>query len=423
MLVAQLACAPADERSAPRVVGPEPTALAASTIDTLATSLDTPWGIATTPDGHILFTERSGCILRLSANAADDANARAATDNGGRELRRTRLGCLDVYSKDPNYHPESGLMGLALDPAFADNGVFYVYATVQRATVAGARSIWQRAIRKLGLSSPTPDELAFENQIVRIELRGDSIAERQVIVRGIPTSHYHAGGALAFGPDGMLYASVGDGRLPEFAQDSTVLVGRILRYRADGSIPADNPIPQSPVWAWGFRNPQGLAWLPDGTLLAIDHGPSGLDVEGARMGRDELNVVQRGANYGWPAVAGVDAERTMRGVEAVSPIRVWNPAVAPAGIAYEATDSLGVHRVLVTRLRGGIERLYLARRDAAWQVLRAELIDFAELRRLRGIQRAGPEQWLVGTSNVGVRGVNRGADDLLLRVSLPTGQR
>ncbi len=401
--LALVACASAEEPSAATAVGPEASTGPDVAFDTVATSLSTPWGIATTRDGRIFATERNGCLLRIAGE------------------RRITLGCLDVYAEHPNWHPESGLMGLALDPDFTSTSALYVYATVPRDPAPAAASTTTRLLRRLGLASPSPADLAFENRIYRLVLRGDSIVERRSIVVGIPTSHYHAGGALAFGPDGMLYATVGDGRIPPYAQDSTALIGKILRYRADGSVPPDNPIPGSPVWAWGFRNPQGLAWLPDGTLFAIDHGPSGLEIEGQRMGRDELNVVRRGANYGWPTVAGVDrtaGDRRDSGAT-VAPIRVWHPAVAPAALAYEGSDATGAHHLLVARLRGGLERISVEQRDGTWSVTRAELFALADLRRLRGIHRAGEHQWLVGTSNIGVRGVDHGADDLLVRVTIP----
>ena len=113
----------------------------------------------------------------------------------------------------------------------------------------------------------------------------------------IPSRSFHRGGRLEIGPDGKLYAATGDCRAtkPEIAQDVTSLGGKILRINVDGSIPADNPFPNSYVYSYGHRNPQGLAWSHDGTLYASEHGPSA---------NDEINKIQEGKNYGWPVITG-----------------------------------------------------------------------------------------------------------------------
>lgn len=395
-----------DATSAPsgdaRSLGPVSTPLAAAH-DTLVRDLVTPWGIAPTADGRIFVTERTGCLKVLHADG-----------------RVHTLHCLDVYATDDNWHPESGLMGIALHPDFVGTQQLYLYATVRRDAAPPAPTLGFRIRRRLGLASDGPAQLAHENRIFLVQLQGDSVRDVRPVVTGIPASHYHAGGALAFGPDGMLYATVGDARLTDLAQQPDALLGKILRYRADGSIPEDNPIAGSPVWAWGFRNPQGLTWLSDGTLVTIDHGPSGLEVEGLRTGRDELNIVARGANHGWPLVAGLD---TLDGgrvpQDVVAPVRVWNPAVAPAGLAYEGRDEvLGTERVVVGRLRGGLERLHLRRNGDGWRVVQSELLDLPALRRIRSVHISATNGWLVSTSNIGIRGTDLGADDLLLRIRL-----
>ena len=102
---------------------------------------------------------------------------------------------------------------------------------------------------------------------------------------------------MKIGPDGKLYATVGDATQPSLAQDVTTLEGKILRINLDGSIPNDNPFPQSYIYSYGHRNPQGLAWSTDGTMYASEHG---------NAANDEINIIEKGKNYGWPLIEGTE---------------------------------------------------------------------------------------------------------------------
>ncbi|WP_394160168.1 PQQ-dependent sugar dehydrogenase [Galactobacter valiniphilus] len=161
---------------------------------------------------------------------------------------------------------EGGLLGLAADGA----GHLFVYSTGEDG-----------------------------NRIQRFELLGEPgslrLGSARDLLTGIPAGTNHNGGRLALGPDGMLYAGTGDAGERESAQDLDSLAGKILRLRPDGSVPADNPFPGSPVYSYGHRNPQGLAFTPDGRLLASEFGQNTWD---------ELNVIEAGKNYGWPTVEG-----------------------------------------------------------------------------------------------------------------------
>ncbi|WP_343035646.1 PQQ-dependent sugar dehydrogenase [Isoptericola sediminis] len=236
----------------------------------VTTRLAAPWSIAFV-DGTPLVSERdSARVLEV----ADDGTTRevgvvAGVDGSG----------------------EGGLLGLAVD----DRRRLFVYST-------GADG----------------------NRIQRYDLRGDpgalTLGEPVTLVDGIPAASFHDGGRLAFGPDGMLYASTGDAGVPERAQDPDSLAGKILRMTADGEAPGDNPSPGSLVYSSGHRNVQGLAWADDGTLFATEFGQNTWD---------ELNVVEPGANYGWPDVEGI------AGVEGfVDPVQQWRPEDAsPSGLA------------------------------------------------------------------------------------------
>jgi glucose/arabinose dehydrogenase len=208
--------------------------------------------------------------------------------------------------------------------------------------------------------------------------------------------------------------SVGDAWRPPLAADTDALVGKILRFERDGSIPADNPTPGSPVWARGLRNTQAFDWLPDGSLLGVEHGPSGADTESGRMGQDELNVIQPGADYGWPRVAGWAGSEG-----STPPIWVWRNAIAPGGLsvvqASATTDSVAV---MVAGLRFKLLLLSLVRGAEGWSVRDGVSLISGDYGRLRGVVQAPDGSFWVTTSNRDARGQAGPLDDLILRVEL-----
>lgn len=203
---------------------------------------------------------------------------------------------------------EGGLLGLAVD----DQGRLYVYST-------GAE----------------------ENRIQRFDVTGSpgslALGEAVTILDGIPSASYHDGGRLAFGPDGMLYATSGDAGQADQAQDVDSLGGKILRMNADGEVPEGNPFEGSLVYSYGHRNPQGLAWSKDGTMFATEFGQNTWD---------ELNIITAGANYGWPTVEGIaDAEGF------TDPVQQWTPEMAsPSGMTH--LDGT----LFIANLRGSVLR-------------------------------------------------------------------
>ena len=320
---------------------------AAGAPTTVATGLDAPWSVVLL-DGTPLVSERdSARILEL----AEDGSAREAGVVDGVETAG-----------------EGGLLGLALD----DDGRLYVCSTA-----------------------------AGGNRIQRYELAGEpgtlSLGEPTTILDGLPAASVHDGGRLAFGPDGMLYATVGDAGVPDRAQDLRSLGGKILRMTPDGEVPVDNPFDGSLVYSYGHRNVQGLAWADDGTLFATEFGQDTWD---------ELNVITPGANYGWPEVEG--AGDAGADDEFVDPVQQWPPSEAsPSGMAH--LDGT----LFIANLRG--------------QVLRAVPVDdpststdhyAGEHGRLRDAV-PGPEGrlWLV-TSNTDGRGSPGPEDDQILSVDV-----
>ncbi|WP_395638866.1 PQQ-dependent sugar dehydrogenase [Pseudolysinimonas sp.] len=160
-----------------------------------------------------------------------------------------------------------------------------------------------------------------DNRIVRMPYDGDSLGEAEVVLEGIAKAGNHNGGRIAFGPDGMLYATTGDAARPDLSQDPDSLNGKILRMTATGAVPDDNPTAGSLVYSLGHRNPQGIAWDADGQLWAAEFGQNTWD---------EFNRIEPGANYGWPVVEGITGESGF-----VDPVLQWATSEAsPSGLAF-----------------------------------------------------------------------------------------
>jgi glucose/arabinose dehydrogenase len=239
-----------------------------------------------------------------------------------------------------------------------------------------------------------------------------------VVIDGIPANNVHAGGALAFGPDGQLYLTAGDAQDPPEAQNTGSLAGKILRYTPTGGIPSDNPFPGSPVYAYGVRNSQGLAWQPSTRdLFATDHGPSGGGSEGGRRDHDELNAIKRAGNYGWPVVIGTENDRF------IPPIAVWSPAIAPSGLAFYDGQAIADWRgnAFVGALRGRrLVRVVVEEAPgtpAGWRMTGQESLFQDQFGRIR-LVAMGPDGALYfGTSNRDGRGNPAQADDRIFKIS------
>lgn len=261
-------------------------------VETVVGNLEVPWSIVWAPDGRMFFTERVGRVR--------------VYENG--KLRPQPL--FTVPDVEPS--GESGLMSIALHPQFASNHLLYLsYAF---------KGEGQRV------------------RVVRYRETASGLSERTVIVDNLPAAQFHAGCRLRFGPDNKLYITTGDATQRELAQRLDSLAGKILRVNDDGTVPPDNPfVGQSNVrpelWTYGHRNPQGIDWQPGTNLLfETEHGPSGFDGPG---GGDEVNIVEKGKNYGWPVIHHTE---THAGME--SPLLEYTPACAPAsGMFYRGAQS------------------------------------------------------------------------------------
>lgn len=341
------------------------------TVETWMENLEIPWSLLFLKDGRALVSERPGRIRVIK--------------NG--KLQEHPYAVIDVV-----HAGEGGLMGLALHPEFPNRPYLYAMHTYQE----GGN---------------------LYNRVVRLKDLGDKGVFDRVIIDRIPGGRFHNGGRIAFGPDGLLYIATGEIFKAELAQDRGSLGGKILRLTDEGEIPKDNPFKESPVYSYGHRNPQGLSWHPETQdLFASEHGPSG---EFLIFGNDEINVIVKGGNYGWPEVVGAPARRPY-----IDPLLVWKKASPPSGMTFYNGKLLPhLHGDLfVATLRSvSLIRVKMRRDDRAYKVTDIERWFASDQRsgkygRLRDVV-VGPEGALYFlTNNRDGRGRPQSGDDKIYRI-------
>jgi len=329
---------------------------------TIADGLNVPWGIAFLPDGRALVAQR-------------DAGSIVVIDPEGEGNDRVReLGRVPGSVGRPG--GEAGLLGLAVHPD--DDHQFFAFV------------------------STSADE-----RIVRIALKDDRLGDIEPILTGIPTGGRHHGGRLLFGPDGHLYVGTGEAGRPELAQDRNSLGGKILRITPDGKPVDGNPF-DSEVWSWGHRNVEGLAFDEEDRLWACEFGDRKVD---------ELNLIKKGGNYGWPEYEGESDNP-----DYISPKVTWPTSdCSPSGMAItESGGTSGWHAdsgqrgtAFLAALRG--ERLWSVPLDGT-DVGEPQDHFVGEYGRLRTVVVAPDESLWVTTSNTDGRGRQRDGDDRILRV-------
>lgn len=314
--------------------------------EVIADHLEVPWSIERV--GEIFYiAERPGNIVKI--------------ENGKVERQAVEL-------KQPLFTAsEAGLLGFVLAPDFKQSNHAYAYYSYE-------------------------DNTGQFNRIITLHLENGIWREESLLVDRIPSAAWHSGGRLKIGPDGMLYATTGDASTPEIAQNVESLSGKILRVNLDGTIPDDNPYENSYVYSYGHRNPQGLTWLPDGTLYVSEHGQSA---------NDEINKIEAGENYGWPTIQGVEEAEGMRAPLFTSGSEsTW----APSGMDHY-NDKL-----YVAALRGNaILEFNLKTED-----YEAAIEGFG---RIRDVRIEGNELFFI-TNNLDGRGSPQENDDKLYRVTL-----
>lgn len=334
----------------------------------VAEQLDVPWSMVFAPDGTLFVTERPGRIRVI---------------RDGRLLPDPLPGLQEVSSK-----AEIGLLGIALHPDFSSNPLVYVSH--------GVGDGQQRSLR-----------------VVRYRLENSHLTSPEVILDNVSAKHLHAGCRLLFAPDRTLFITTGDAGTSPAASQLDNLIGKTLRVTDDGKVPPDNPFvgrtdARPEIWSYGHRNAQGMAWEPGtGRLFQCEHGPSDWDAPG---GGDEVNIIRRGAHYGWPVI---HHRQTAPGMEA--PWAEWTPAIAPGGMTFYSGDKLPRWKgnAFVACLKGEcVLRIEVKNGQAAGQ----ERLFTGEFGRIREVAE-GPDGYLYfATSNKDGYGQPRPGGDKIYRI-------
>lgn len=336
-------------------------------VETVIPNLEVVWSIVWAPDGRMFFTERAGRVRVF--------------ENG--KLRAEPVFVVpDVEPKG-----ESGLMSLALHPQFASNHLLYL----SYAYNSGGTQV----------------------RVVRYRETATGLTDRKVIIENIPAAQFHAGCRLRFGPDGKLYVTTGDATDRQLAQQLNSIAGKILRLNDDGTVPSDNPFvgrsdARPEIWAYGSRNAQGIDFQPGTNLLwETEHGPSGFDGPG---GGDEVNIIERGKNYGWPVIHHLARQAGME-----SPVLEYTPACAPASGMFYRGSKLPAFKgnFFLGCLRG--ERIIRVTTNGRQVVSQEDLLK-GQYGRIRDIAE-GPDGYIYfSTSNRDGRGKPASDDDRIMRL-------
>lgn len=320
-------------------------------IDVFGENLEAPWEIVFLPDGTMLSTERPGHVFMLGKGRIATLPNVAASGEGG-------------------------LLGMALSPDFVSDRFLYLYYTYRE----GGRIL---------------------NRVSRFTFENETLTGETVILDRIPGANFHNGGRIKFGPDGKLYVTTGDAQETSLSQNLNSLAGKILRMNPEGSVPQDNPFPGSLVYAYGLRNPQGLAWHPEtGALYASDHGPTS---------QDEINLILPGRNYGWPVATCNQPDERFE-----SPIVCYVEfTMAPSGIGFLKGNRPEDTALFVSGLRGNVVMKLELNEDGGLKRQSPLLSDYGRIRTV--VEEDGA--LYVATNNRDGRGVPRSGDDKILKIT------
>lgn len=281
----------------------------------IVNNLNYPWEILWGPDDHIWMTERGGKISRI--NPATGAVIPVFT-------------IAEVVSNG-----EGGLLGMVLHPSFTATP--YVFVVYNYNNGAG-----------------------YREKVVRYTFNGTTLTNPQPLIDNIAAANIHNGSRLVITPDLKLFITTGDAASTANAQNTGSVNGKVLRLNLDGSVPADNPVPGNPYWSFGHRNAQGLVYA-NNRLYSSEHGPTS---------DDEINIIAKGKNYGWPDVEGfcnTSSEQSFCTAQNVSePLRNWTPTAAVSGMDYYNKDLIPQWKnsLLVTALKNA--RIYQLKLDGTF---------------------------------------------------------
>lgn len=338
------------------------------TIDTLISSMNVPWEMRLEGDSYLWVTERIGLVNRIDL------------ETGEKTVMLDLTGTVHAEG-------ESGLLGMALHPAFAQVPEVFLVYTYGTADTNGY----------------------FKERLERYEFDGTQLGTPLVLIDNITSWTSHDGSRLFFLPDQTLLMSTGEHNQQDLAQDSTSLSGKFLRVNMDGTIPHDNPDSTSYIYTMGHRNPQGICMLPDSTIIVSEHGP---------FTDDELQVLEAGKNYGWPLIEGFcdesfEAAPCATGLY-TEPIYHWTPTIAPSDLVYYQNPYFPEwdERLLMTTLNG--QRLVAMKLSAAEDTIIDEDQYFqGQFGRLRDIAVTSDKKIFIAT-NTGTPGAQA-----ILRITPP----
>lgn len=337
-------------------------------ISTVATGLNVPWEITWGPDGWIWYSEIGGTVGRVNPATGE---------------KKVLLHLDDVFTRTT-----PGLLGMAVHPDQEHDPYLFLLYT-----------------RKKG------EDIVLN--VMRYTLTENGCRDPKLLME-VPGANGHNGSRIKVGADGNLYISTGEAARAEKSQNIQEPGGKVLRIRPDGSIPPDNPFPGNPVWAWGFRNPQGLALTQDGRIYVSDHGEAT---------DDEVNLVKKGGNYGWPDVRGfadTGAEKEYAKDSVVStPLKAWTPTIAPAGAGFYASGAIPEwqHSLLLATLKGS--SLRVLRLNPGGTAIESETVLFeGKFGRLRDVCVSPAGDVYISTSNHDWNplGTPRAGDDRIIRL-------
>lgn len=313
---------------------------------TLVSNLSLPWELVYGPDNLIWFTEKSGKISRLNPS-------------------NSQVTLLHTIS-DVSSQGEGGLLGMTLHPNFGSSPYVYVF---------------------YGYGNP------YKNKLVRFTYSNNSLTSPQTLLDNIPAASIHNGSRLLIAGD-KLFLTTGDANDTSTPQNLNSVAGKVLRINLDGSIPADNPFPNSPVWSFGHRNPQGLA-LVGNKLFSSEHGP---DTD------DEINIIEKGRNYGWPNVRGkCDASNETAFCNqnnVVESIFQWTPTIAPSGMIYYNSNYIPQFKnSLLLGLLKDTKLMQLKLNDAQTAVAETRDLFVGDFGRIRAVCQSPEGKIYLCTSN------------------------
>lgn len=321
--------------------------------DTVATKLNIPWEIGFLPNGEMLVTERPGNLVRISKS--------------GKKI---------IPVKNVAQKGDGGLLGMVVHPDFAENNRIYLYITS-----AAANPV---------------------NRVISYKLVDDKLSDPIVIVDNIPGATVHNGGRMALGSDNYLYITTGDADQKDNAQNLGSLSGKILRVDPNGNIPEDNPFKGSPVYSYGHRNPEGITWTDSGVLWATEHGRSL-----PQSGFDEVNMIFKSSNYGWPVIEGDKTRADMKNpVLHSGPSITWAPGSAQyykGSIFFGALKGRGLYEAVLNKEENKVERM---------------IVHFkGEFGRIRTVHLGPDGNFYITTSNRDGLGKPMEGDDKIFKVN------